>query len=175
LYSAGANLALCLAFAAHDAGLALPAQIVTISPAADLSMANPDMYQVAPYDFRLSPEYCQKGSRLWAGVHIPPSAKPGSVPIPPEILANPHLNPIAGDLGIFTEHGTKLIIVSGQWDILHPDILVFVDKAEKAGVQMTYIEGEHQFHCFPVAVELYPETQQAAELINQQVKANGKS
>ena len=174
-YSAGANLALSLAFAARDAGLSLPAQIVAISPGVNLNMDNPDMYRVAPYDCILSPEHCQRGSRLWAGVHIPPSAKPGSVPIPPEILANPYLNTLAGDLSIFTTHGTKLIVVSGQWDILHPDILVFVEKAEKAGVQMTYIEGEHQHHCFAVTVGASPEARQAAELINQQVKANGKN
>lgn len=166
---------MCLAFSAHDAGLALPAQIVAISPGVDLNMGNPDMDQVAPYDVRLNLERCHKGGRLWAGVQVPPSVKPGSIPIPPEILASPHMNPIVGDLGIFIKHGTKLVIASGQWDILHPDLLLFVDKAEKAGVQMTYIEGEHQPHCFPVAVEFYPETKQAAELINWQVKANGRN
>jgi len=146
-----------------------------ISPGVDLKTDNPDMYQVAPYDFIITPEHCQRGGRLWAGVHIPPSTRPGSLPIPAEKLANPHLNPLAGDLNIFLNHGTKLVIVSGQWDILHPDILVFVDNAEKARVQLTYIEGEHQFHCFPVAVGVSPESRQAAELINRQVKANGES
>lgn len=133
------------------------------------------MYAIAPYDLILTPEFCYKAMRLWAGIAIPASAAadPGRVPIPPEILNNPHINPMAGDLTVFAKAGTKLILVSGTWDVLHADILLFANKAEQAGVEMTFIQGEHQFHCFPIAIDVAPECAQASQSIVRQIITNG--
>lgn len=174
--SSGAQIALCLAFAVHDAGLTLPAQLIAISPGISLT-PNPDMYRIAPYDLVLTPEFCFKAVRLWAGVSIPPTpesaAHPGLIRIPPSIVANPHINPMAGDLTILAKAGTKFILVSGEWDVLHADIVPFAEKAEEAGVEMTFITGEHQFHCFPIAIDVAPECADASRAIVSQVIANG--
>lgn len=101
------------------------------------------------------------------------ASNPAAIPMPADVLVNPHMNPMAGDLGILASEGTKLILVSGAWDILHADIVEFANKAEKTGVQMTYIEGEHQFHCFPVTVGVSPEVREATNVIIHQIIANG--
>ena len=49
-----------------------------------------------------------------------------------------------------------------------------MERAEKAGVRVTYIEGERQFHDFSVFVSVTPECRRAAELVNEHVIANGK-
>lgn len=133
------------------------------------------MADVAPYDNMLTPTYCVGATRLWAGL-ANPSGEPDVVaasPMPQSILSNPHLNPMAADLGRLAESKTKLIIISGTWDVLHPDIVRFVDKCEEAGIgaQTTYVEGEHMFHVFPLGFKFVPEAQQTAEIIISLVKS----
>lgn len=176
--SAGGAITLCLAFAAHDAKIPLPSQIIAISPLVNFAQDNPDMVHIEQYDHMLSREYCRKAALLWAGVPIPQNPSNGtlySVPIPEETLENPHINPSAGDLSVLAKAGTKLILASGSWEVLHPDIALFADKAREAGVETTFIEGTHQFHTFPIPVNISPECRRAAELINQQVVENSRT
>lgn len=146
-----------------------------------MSLDNPDMHRIAPYDWMLTIPYLQECTGLWAGLEIPPSksffssSDPSSISIPADILANPTMNPVAADLRkTLVSNGVKLVIVSGTWDLLHPDIVEFVQKAEDAGVQLTYIEGEHQFHCFVIAVGVTPEVKEGAEMTVRQIVANGE-
>jgi len=173
--SAGAHIGICLAFAAHDAGLPLPSQILAISPSVNLVSEDAGMRKIAPYDNMLTPEYCQQSIRLWCGLYIPPElqSKPSAVQIPPEIRSNAHINPSAGNLRLLAEAGTKLVIASATWDVLHAYMEQFVTKCEEAGVDLTYIVGEHQFHCFPVSVDVSPECTEAVQTIVRLVIMNG--
>lgn len=166
---------MCLTFAAHDAGVSLPSQIVVISSCVNIAMDNDGMRKIAPYDVMLTPEYCHKAVRLWCGMSIPPQLQstPSAVQIPPEILSNAYINPSAGNLRLLAEAGTKLILVSGAWDVLHANMEPFVAKCEEAGVDLTYIVGEHQFHCFPIAVDASPECTEGVQTIIRPVITNG--
>lgn len=66
---------------------------------------------------------------------------------------------------MFQEAGTKLVIVSGTYDTMHPAVQEFVDNAEKKGVQMVYIEGEAQVHVFPMLRAYTKEAEVAAAAI----------
>lgn len=170
-YSAGATISLCLASTALSASppLLLPSKFILISPAVNLAMDNPSMKKVAPNDPMLTVDYCIRAGRLWAGLSNP-SAEPSvvaSLPMPESILSDPHMNPIAADLSKLASCDTKLIILSGTWDVLHPDILRFVDKCEREGIgaQTTFIQGDDMVHVFPVVYDLIPEAREATESI----------
>lgn len=62
-------------------------------------------------------------------------------PATKEELKHVKLSPIYGDYSILASAGTTMVISTGTYDILHPDIMLMVDKAEKAGVRTTLIEG----------------------------------
>jgi hypothetical protein len=140
-------------------------------------MNNPNMKSIAPYDISLTPERCVRAVRLWVNM-LDPSSDPAAVaaqPIPPEILANPWLNPIAADYSFLRTRAekTRLILGSGTWEILHPDVLRFVDKCEREGLgsQTAYVLGEKMIHCFPIGWDLAPEPRKALEIIVDLVRA----
>lgn len=156
-------------------GLSLPSQIIAICPVVNLAMESPPMIPISKHDSMLTREYCRRISLQWAGMAIPsqPSSTTYSVPFPSGTLNNPYINPDAGDISILEKAGTRLIIVSATWDCLHAESIPFVDKAENAGAQLTYIEGERQFHDFAITVDVFPECRRAAELVTQTAIANG--
>lgn len=177
--SAGGQIALGLAFASHDAGVPLPDQLLVISPGLTLHMPNREaMLAIEPKSLMLTVEYCAKAVRLWAGVPVPAeierAGKIWAIPIPEEKANNPYINPSAGDVGILREAGTQVIFVSGEWDVLHADAGPFVERLEKEGVDVTYIVGEHQLHCFPIALDASPECREAADMIVTVIKENGR-
>jgi len=43
----------------------------------------------------------------------------------------------------------RVVLVSAGYDVLHPDALVWLERAEVAGLQVHYIEGMRQIHDFP--------------------------
>ena len=145
-----------LLYAAISSQLPLPHQLVLISPGLNVEMNNPAMYDIAPYDPALSPEHCILVNRLWAG------GDP-SLPVSPEDAANPTINPIKGDISllknartpspgeleVLTNTGMRVVLVSAGYDVLHPDTLVWLERAEAAGLQVHYIEGVRQIHDFP--------------------------
>jgi len=167
--SAGGQLAMCIAYAAHDNKIPLPSQIISICPVANLEMDGAGMTKIAPNDIFLSPGFIMAAVRIWLL-----GRNSIDVPLPREILDNPHYNPSAGDASVLVRAGTKLIVAAGTWDVLYADIEPWVNTVVKTGVEMTYIVGEGQFHGFPVTVDVSPECTRAAELIVQQVIANSK-
>ncbi|KAF8323789.1 alpha/beta-hydrolase [Clavulina sp. PMI_390] len=182
--SGGAHVTLCLLYALLQAPSQIhpfPHQLILISPNLNSEMNNPAMHAVAPFDPALSPAHCTFVNRLWAG------GDP-SQPISPEDAKNPSINPMAGDLRLLKQaetlpnpsglsHQMAITLVSGGYDVLHPDILVWLDKAEQAGVEVHYIEGTQQIHDFPTGRKLIWEgkvaTDRVAEIVLQASAARG--
>lgn len=160
-------------------------------------MNNPAIYSLAPYDPALSPEHCTYVNRLWAGgdPSVPVSEEDARNPTinpivgditllrststPPTPKAISPLKPIAnGNLNgngngqpgenRFTE--TQVVLVSGGYDVLHADILVWLDKAELAGLQVHYIEGVQQIHDFPTGRKLIWEGKVVTDRVVEVVK-----
>ena len=140
LISAGGNICLSLSFTLHEAHLRLPSQIVLFSPFVDISMTNPGIAAVRPSDPMLNENSIRRECVGW----LQGSSSPVTTTV--ESLRHPRVSPLYGDLSIFREAGTRLVITTGRHDVLHPDIELFVKKAEAARVQTTYIEATHLWH-----------------------------
>lgn len=87
-------------------------------------------------------------------------------------LRDPHISPLYGDLSIFRLVGTRLVIATGRYDILHPDIELFVKKASAAGVQTTLIEAPHLWHYWIIFTDVIPEAGQGQDIVVAAVNAN---
>lgn len=86
-------------------------------------------------------------------------------------LADPLLMaPLGASLAPLVAAQTQVIITSGTYDILHPDIELFLEKAERAGVRVYYIEGKGQVHVFPMYARIIPEGRVALDKITSAVK-----
>ncbi|KAF8323676.1 alpha/beta-hydrolase [Clavulina sp. PMI_390] len=177
--SAGGILCHGLAHELHAANLPLPHQIVAISPLFDILMGkHEDMTALEPYDNMLSVQFVYQCMRVYAGVTVPMATalarQIDTIPIPPEIGLNPSYSPINGNPAIFKEAGTKLTIVSAEWDLLHPEADSYIDKLATAKVDITYIVGEKQFHCFPISLDASPECAIGADMIIDAIVKNGE-
>jgi acetyl esterase/lipase len=157
----------------HPAQLSLPSTCLLVSPFIDIGASNSAVHTVARKDPILSPKSIVEAGRVWAGMP-PKTLEPA---IPEDAMKNALLNPGVIDPAVFLDKDigegegggkkTRFIVASGQWDLLHPDVVLFVDKCEKAGLgpQMTYVEGEKMIHCFPLGMNYAPEANRAAEII----------
>jgi acetyl esterase/lipase len=129
--SAGGQIALSAAVLLRDRHqLTLP-QTVLISPALDLSLANPEIDRVQPSD----PWLGRPGARVmiehWRGGLA---------------ISDPRVSPLFADL-----HGLgPLTAFCGTRDILNPDTRLLVDKAIAAGGDVDYHEGLGLVHVYPL-------------------------
>lgn len=152
IHSAGGTICLSLSYALHEANIPLPSQLILLSPWVDISLDNPDILKFLPNDAMLhNPKRIAQDGLEW--LRGSSTSAPGTV----EEWHDPRVSPLFGDPSIFTTAGTKLIITTGLYDILHPDITLFVEKAEKAGVTMTYIEATYHIHAWAVFLGVLPE------------------
>ncbi|KAF8320475.1 alpha/beta-hydrolase [Clavulina sp. PMI_390] len=175
--SAGGMISLGLVYELHAANLPLPHQIVAICPPTDLALAaRSAMLTIEPYDPFLAVDYAHVALRVYAGVSVPASVahagKAYTITMPVEMATNPAYSPQAGNPAFLREAGTKVIVVNGEWDILYPDAEHYVEMLAKAGVDVTYIVGEKQFHIFPVMVGSVKESKMAANMIVQAILRN---
>lgn len=139
--SAGGGLTLATLLALKERKLPMPAAAVAISPWTDLTCSG-ESYKTknkrspAPIDSWLvfSKHYC------------------GS-----ESPQNPLISPLFGDLtGL-----PPLFINSGVDDELFDDGKSFSEKAQAAGVQVSFRAGEGMVHCYPLLAPMFPEATRA--------------
>ncbi|KAF8324003.1 alpha/beta-hydrolase [Clavulina sp. PMI_390] len=165
--SSGGNLALVVALAAAQAGLPVPHQLILISPWLDLSCTNPVIQSAQKVDPILSARRLRQKAANWVQ---------GNNPLPSDELTiklkDPYFSPIYASLAPFVAGQTRLTVVSGTFDVLHPDIELFVEKAERAGVNLHYIEGKGQVHVFPLYARVLPEGKLALEKVVEAVKSH---
>lgn len=187
--SAGGNLCLSLSFAASSAGLPLPHQLILFSPFVDISLSNPDIPRFLPNDPVLNVKVTQHHGLTW--LRGEGDAKAASV----DELRQVKVSPLYGDYSVFTplhprpavttQHeskhegvsfkGTNIIVTTGLYDILHPDIELMVSKAERAGVKGTCIVNEHGIHAWSVMMGLMPEAAMGMEMVCQAVEEFSES
>jgi monoterpene epsilon-lactone hydrolase len=146
--------------------LPLPSHIVLFSPFVDISMINPEIAAVRSSDHMLNEDRICIGSVEWLRGSSSPAATTD------DELRHPGISPLYGDLSIFRLAGTKLVITTGWYDILHPDIELFVKKAGAADVQTTYIEAQHLWHYLILFTGVIPEADQGQDMVVTVVNAN---
>lgn len=142
--SAGGGMSLALAELLKEKQLPQPENIILISPALDMSFANPEANEVEKDDPILAlPSLIQIGKWYF-----------------PEKGANYYLaSPIYGD---FNGIG-KISLFVGTSDILYPDAKKFKELAEKKGIKINYYEYESMIHVWPLL--MFPESKRAREQI----------
>ncbi|MEU0540504.1 alpha/beta hydrolase [Nocardia sp. NPDC005978] len=129
--SAGGQIALSTAAVLRDEhGIRLP-RTVLVSPALDLSLANPEIDVVLPTDPWLGKEGTRVFIELWRGV-LP--------------LSDPRVSPLMADM----DGLGPLTVFSGTRDIVWPDVKLLVAKARAAGVEIDYHEAPGLVHVHPL-------------------------
>ena len=145
--SAGGGLALSLLLALRDAGEALPAAAVGLSPWTDLNLPITALRRVAREEALLL-EALQM--RTWGPLYAHKTP-----------LVHPLLSPAQADL-----HGLPpLLIQVSTAEVLYDDVVKFVKKARTAGVVVTLQPVEGLVHWWHLFWRLVPEARQALDQV----------
>ncbi|WP_091062082.1 alpha/beta hydrolase fold domain-containing protein [Klenkia brasiliensis] len=129
--SAGGQIALSAALLLRDRGTPPLRRTVLISPALDLSLANPEIDRVEPTDPWLARPGTRVAIDLW---------RDGLA------LDDPLVSPLAGDLAGLG----PLTVFGGSLDITHPDVRLLVERARAAGVDVDDQDGPGMVHVWPL-------------------------
>ena len=129
--SAGGGLALGLAEVLRDQGDVCPEELILISPGVDMTLTNSDIQSHVANDPMLGIDGVRRLGEVWANGL---STK------------DPRVSPIYGDLSGLG----RVTLTTGTWEVLYPDILLFAQKLEQAGVDCHLIIGERMIHCYPI-------------------------
>lgn len=146
--SSGGNFALSFAMQLRKAELTQPQKLILISPWMDLSMSNPQMQDFIGKDYMVGYEGLKIIGERWAGDRS---------------IYDPVVSPLYGN---FIGLG-KIVIFTGEKDMLHPDIMRFCDRLEKdKAAYSLYLEPNlpHVWPLFPT-----PEASRAFEIIKNEI------
>lgn len=144
--SAGAALALGVALQARDAGIAIPAGLVLISPWLDLTMRGDSYISRASVDVFSKPEQLAVMARTYLGRDGDPR--------------HPLASPVEADLrGL-----PPILIHAGDLDITLDDSNLLAERARKQGVTVQLKIWPEMFHHFQVFPELPEAGQSLAEI-----------
>lgn len=148
--SAGGNLLLSMLMKLRAMGIPLPKAAVCISPAVDLTSREGAFEKNADKDWLLK-EGLEFTRRVYLREHDP---------------KDPLASPTYGDLRDFP----PLFIQAGTHETLYDDIGVFVEKAEEAGVTVTFDAWKEMFHCWQIFSSVLPEGQKAIDNIGAYIR-----
>lgn len=140
------------------------------------------MFRLAPFDPALSPAHCIRVNRLWAGGRADEEIDEADA-------SNPRINPFSGEVSLLgtpclpprlsapttkdgEEDTMRITLVSGAYDILHADILIWLARAEEAKLKVHYIEGVKQVHDFPTGRKNIWEGRVATDMVVDNVAKN---
>jgi acetyl esterase/lipase len=144
--SSGGNIVLSVALEAlredqqlHDSGsekekhIPHPTALMVISPSTDLTRSNPEIVKLQHLDPLLTPQFVQDTAKAWLG-HWDATDR--------------RVSPIFADISLLAKAGIRVHGVTGGYDILAPDAVMFRNKCEEADVAGEWLEWEKQMHCF---------------------------
>jgi epsilon-lactone hydrolase len=150
--SAGGGLTLATLIALRDAGTALPAAAVPISPWADLEGTGASVKTRAAIDPMVDQPGLLRMAKMYAGDHDP---------------KNPLISPIHADYrGV-----PPMLIHVGDAEILLDDSTRVADRAKAAGVKVELEAWPEMFHVWHVFAKILPEGQQAIDRIGSYILA----
>jgi acetyl esterase/lipase len=129
--SAGGNMAVVMTMMAAEEGLPAPAAHVLISPGLDVSLTNPEVFEYAKVDPWLAIPGGVEAIRLYADGFE---------------RTDWRISPIFGDLTVLP----RTLLLTGTRDLLHPDGVVFAEKAREQGVDIELVVEPGMMHCWPL-------------------------
>lgn len=161
--SAGGNLALALplemlrAAVEEDASSPpppMPAHILVISPSTDLRRCNSEIPILERKDPLLRHGFVKATSDVWRGEWPAEDTRLSPLLLPLDVLT------------ALRDRGVKVHGVTGGYDILTPDALLFRDRLVEAGVGGSWLHWEKQMHVYPVAWRYgLPESRKAKDWV----------
>ena len=154
--SAGGGLALALAMAARDEGLAQPHQIIMLAPWLDLQMGNPEIAKLEKNDPMLNLKIIHKAAMSYA--------------LDNASMTNPYVSPINGNL---LELAPMSIFIGGR-DVLKADTKKFKAMCEVQGIETDYFYYPKMMHVWMLAAFL-PESKKAFSQIGNLIDSKTKS
>ncbi len=144
--SAGGGLSLGLAQKLQKEKKAGPSQMILISPWLDVTMSDPDVQKIDPFDKLLSIKALVWAGKVYAGK---------------QSTQDPLISPIYGDLkGL-----GKISIFIGTHDVLHSDSVRLKKNLETNKIPFNYFEYPNMFHVWPAIVGM-KESDSAIEQIS---------
>ncbi len=129
--SAGGGMALALEEKLGEEGENLPSELILISPWLDTRLTNPEIDNVQKLDKDLNKEALKIAGIAYAG-------KDGQE----SFLVNPIDGPV--------EKLKNVTIYTGTYDILNPDVKVFIEKAKKQNIEISLKEYQEKGHIWIV-------------------------
>lgn len=151
--SAGAGLALALAFALREAGEPQPAGLLLFCPWGDLALQGESIRRNRDLEPMLTRDNLALCAEYYAA-EIP--------------LSDPSLSPVHGTY----EHLPPMYIQAAAKDILLDDARAIAQTAKQAGVEVKMDVFADMFHAFQVAAQLVPEGQRAVVLAGAWAKSH---
>jgi acetyl esterase/lipase len=142
--SAGGNMAVVLTMMARQEGLPAPSRLVLISPGLDMSLANPEVYEVERIDPWLGIPGGMEAVRLYAAGIAPTDWR---------------ISPLYGDLAALP----PTLLFTGTRDLLYPDSKLFAERLRAAGVDVELVSEPGMFHVWPL-IDM-PEARKARDRI----------
>lgn len=137
----------------------MPDHILTVGPSVDLRRSNPEIPIIEKRDPLLRHKFIKATSDVWR--HDWPAEDPRCSPLlcSPEVLRE------------LRDAGTQVHGVTGGYDILTPDGLLFRERLEKAGIKGDWLHWEKQMHVFPLAYRWgLPESREGKNWILEKLK-----
>lgn len=149
--SAGGHLALRVALAARDTGLARPAAVVLISPWLDLALRGESYVSRAEKDIFSKPDQLRRMARTYLGRDGDPTA--------------PAMSPLDARL----DGLPPILVHAGDFDITRDDSVTLAERATAAGVDCMLEIWPEMGHHFQVFAEL-PEAARSIEAIGRFIR-----
>lgn len=155
--SAGGGLVLALTLYLKDHNLPLPKAAITISPWAELNELSPSYHINYTKDIILGQD----------GAFIAKYVKQQSYRANTD-YRTPYLSPLYGDYHNFP----SLLVQVGTYEMLYDDATRVAEKAEKAGVDVTFSSYYGMCHCFQEMLPDLPESKLAWNEISEFINAH---
>jgi acetyl esterase/lipase len=136
--SAGGNIALCLLTNSllYDPECAVPKAVMVVCPSTDLRRENAEMRRIEARDPLLRLAFVKQTADAWRGEWDAEDVR---------------VSPLFASLEVVGKRGVHVHGVTGRYDILSPDAVLFREKCEQAGVEGEWLDWDKQMHCFPLA------------------------
>lgn len=135
--SAGGNIILSLV--ANDLmenpDAPCPKTVLAISPSTDMRRENEAIKTVEKHDPILRIPYIKNSAKTWCGDWDPSDTR---------------VSPLLADLAPIARRGIQIHGVTGLYDILSPDGILFREKCKEAGIHGEWLEWNKQMHVFPL-------------------------
>lgn len=112
-----------------------PVALLVISPSTDLTRSNPEIEKLKNVDPLLTPEFIKETAKAWLGDWD---------------ATDRRVSPIFADISLLAKAAIQVHGVTGGFDILAPDAVMFRNNCQEEGVKGEWLEWEKQMHCFPL-------------------------